>query len=230
MKATIIIVLGALILLCSLYATAKHRAGFTARLIRYELKPGYQAQFRKAVSRYVKQAIADKSNVMAEAYYEQESTQVIWLIERWSGKKAMPKFDEAGLVKAATTYQLKDLEPLTKQQWRKTSRIEDKQLTIMLFVDAREGTEEQFKEIYHRAMPQFRSEPGVVTYQLSAIEGADTRFVTYEKFRSQEAFAYHLDFPPIKPVVSFLESSIKNSPFQQGLHHLIEFAPLTREQ
>lgn len=229
MKATIMIVLGALILLCSLYTVAKHNAGFTARLVRYELKPGYQAQFRKALSRYVKQVIADKDNVMAEAYYEQESTNVIWLIERWSGKRALAKFDEVGLVKPAKVYPLKDLEPLTKAQWRKTARIEDKPLTVMLFVDAKKGSQQSFKSIYHKAMPQFRSEPGVVTYQLSEIEGDDTQFVTYEKFRSKDAFAYHLEFPPIKPVVSFLETSIKNPPFQQGLHNLIEFAPLTRE-
>ncbi len=99
----------------------------------------------------------------------------------------------------------------------------------MLFVDAKQGTQHDFKAIYHKAMPQFRSEPGVVTYQLSEIEGDETKFVTYEKFRSDEAFQYHLKFPPIQPVIDYLNTSIKKPPFQDGIHNLIEFAPLTRE-
>jgi quinol monooxygenase YgiN len=131
--------------------------------------------------------------------------------------------------KPVEIYTLKDLEPLTKQQWRKTAKAEDQPLTIMLFVDAKPGTQESFKTIYHKAMPLFRSEPGVVTYQLSEIEGDGTRFLTYEKFRSEEAFQYHLKFPPIQPVLDYLNTSIKKPPFQNGIHNLVEFAPLTRE-
>jgi quinol monooxygenase YgiN len=78
-------------------------------------------------------------------------------------------------------------------------------------------------------MPQFRSEDGVVTYQLSQLEDDSTQFVTYEKFRSNEAFQFHLNFPPIRPVIDYLNTSIKKQPFQDGIHNLIEFAPLTRE-
>jgi len=99
----------------------------------------------------------------------------------------------------------------------------------MLFVDSKEGTQAEFKQTYHVAMPQFRSEPGVVTYQLSQVAGDDTKFVTFEKFRSPASFQYHLNFPPIQPVIDYLQTSIKQQPFQRGLHTLIEFAPLTRE-
>jgi quinol monooxygenase YgiN len=238
MKATTPAVFGALILLCSLYVTAHRQrpaeAVATARLTRYELKPEYQEQFRKVLSDYVKHALAEESNIMAEAYYEQEHPAVLWLIERWASKKEMGKLnkaivDESALAKPAKVFQVKDLEPLTKQQWRRTAKSKDHPLTVMLFVDAKKGTQQSFKTIYHKAMPQFRSEPGVVTYQLSEMEGDDTQFVTYEKFRSDEAFQYHLKFPPIQPVIDYLNTNIKKPPFQQGLHNLIEFAPLTRE-
>jgi quinol monooxygenase YgiN len=78
-------------------------------------------------------------------------------------------------------------------------------------------------------MPQFRSEPGVINYQLSQLQEDSTRFVTYEKFRSEDAFQYHLNFPPIQPVIDYLNSSIKKQPFQTGLHRLIEFAPENRK-
>ena len=94
----------------------------------------------------------------------------------------------------------------------------------MLFVDSKVGTEANFKAVYHRAMPQFRSEPGVINYQLSQLEEDSSQFVTYEKFRNEDAFQYHLKFPPIQPVIDYLNTSIKKQPFQTGLHRLIEFA------
>lgn len=199
-----------------------------SKMTMYEVKEESLSHFKESLSKYVFSAIASKNNIMAEAFYEQNKPNVLWLIERWNGKSELQDLNETNLVKSKTYY-IKDLEALTKEQWRKTAKKEDNQLVIMLFVDAKKGTEQNFKDTYHIVMPQFRSESGVVTYQLSEIEGDETQFVTYEKFRSNEAFQYHLNFPPIQPVIEFLETSIKNPPFQNGLHNLIEFAPLNRE-
>ena len=108
------------------------------------------------------------------------------------------------------------------------AKKEDKPLTIMLFVDAKTGTADNFKTVYHTAMPQFRGEPGVINYQLSQLDEDSTQFVTYEKFRNEDAFQYHLNFPPIQPVIDYLNTSIKKQPFQTGLHRLKRFAPLTQ--
>lgn len=213
----------------------------TARIIRYEVKKEYQTEFQKAISDYVQESLLNNHNIMSEAYFEQENQSVIWLFERWNDKNELQKFSnnlkskiliealKKALVKPEEIIDVKDLEPISKQEWRKRSRAEDKQLTIMLFVDAKAGTEDDFKKIYHKAMPEFRSEAGVVTYQLSEFENDKTKFVTFEKFRSQDAFQFHLNFPPIQPVIDYLNTSIKKQPFQTGIHNLIEFAPLIRE-
>jgi putative intracellular protease/amidase/quinol monooxygenase YgiN len=212
-----------------------------ARLTCYEIKPEYQDQFRKAIADYVSYAISVESNIMTEAYYEKENASILWIIERWvnydewmnaksnAQSKALVRLAEMAMAKPLKSISIKDLEPISKQQWRRTAGTTDSQLTIMLFVDAKAGTQGAFKDVYHIAMPQFRSEPGVITYQLSQFEEDHTQFVTYEKFRSNEAFQYHLNFPPIKPVIDYLNSSIKKQPFQDGIHNLIEFAPLIRE-
>ena len=212
-----------------------------ARLTRYEVKAEYHEQFRNVIAGYISHAISTESNIMAEAYYERENPSILWKIERWASNgewevfngntqsKALMRLAEIALAKPPQTIKVRDLEPISKQQWRRTTSRVDSQLTIMLFVDAKPGTQRHFKDVYHIAMPQFRSEPGVVTYQLSQFEEDDTQFVTYEKFRSNAAFQYHLNFPPIKPVIGYLNSSIKKQPFQDGIHNLIEFAPLLRE-
>jgi quinol monooxygenase YgiN len=209
-----------------------------ARLIRYEVKPELQVVFRKAISDYILYSLNIESNILSEAYYEQDKPSVLWIIERWGNKTALDKISRSmqfkaidslsknGLIQPVEMFYVKDLEPLSKQQWRNSAAKEDKPVTVMLFVDSKPGTENNFKEVYHTAMPQFRSEPGVINYQLSQFENDSTRFVTYEKFRSEDAFQYHLNFPPIKPVIDYLNTSIKQQPFQIGLHRLIAFASL----
>jgi quinol monooxygenase YgiN len=221
----------------SALATAQNEIG--ARITRYEIKIEFQEKFKNTVAAYVQKSILSDKNIMSEAYFEQEDQAVIWLFERWINQNELEKFvnnskEINDLAKTAflvpqKVIEVKDLEPLTKEEWRKTSRKGEKQLTIMLFVDAKKGTEDNFMKVYHKAMPEFRSESGVVTYQLSQLKEDPTQFVTFEKFRNKEAFQYHLNFPPIQPVIDFLNSSIKKQPFQDGIHNLIEFAPLIRE-
>ncbi|MEO6175908.1 MAG: antibiotic biosynthesis monooxygenase family protein [Flavobacterium circumlabens] len=212
-----------------------------ARITRYEVKKDDREKFQKALKEYVAAALSNEGNIMAEAYFEKENQAVIWLFERWNNQKELEQFRKNLKAKAVTIVAktalakpekiiyVKDLEPISKKEWRRTSKAEDEQLTIMLFVEAKAGTEENFRKLYHIAMPQFRSEPGVVTYQLSQAEKDAMQFITFEKFRSNDAFQYHLNFPPIQPVLDYLNTSIKKQPFQDGIHHLVEFAPLIRE-
>ncbi len=240
-KNAILIVVGVFMTMATGNHVQAQKTEMFGRLTRYAVKPDYQEQFRRSLSDYVSQALALESNIQAEAYYERDNQLVLWLVERWRNRNELERFGKSSQSRAidslkgealsmnAETYYVTDLEPISKQQWRRAAKAEDHPLTQMLFVDSKEGTQDAFKGTYHVAMPQFRSEPGVVTYQLSQVLGKDTKFVTYEKFRSEEAFQYHLKFPPIKPVIDYLHTSIKEQPFEKGLHTLVEFAPLTRD-
>jgi len=202
-------------------------------IIRYQVNKTYQEQFRKVLSDYISYAVSSEQNIMAEAFSEQDNPYLFWVIERWNSKEELNKCHSHSLFKAIEALSrkaleqpieithIKDLEPISKKEWRKEPAQGDNPIIIMLFVDSKAGTEENFKSVYHTAMPQFRSEPGVINYQLSQLEEDKTQFVTYEKFRSEDAFQYHLNFPPIKPVIEYLNTSIKKQPFQIGLHRLI---------
>lgn len=211
------------------------------RLTRYTVRPELGERFRGALSAYVARALSEESNIQAEAYYERDDRSVLWLIERWKNRGELARFGSSSsareieslrrdaLAGSIETYHVTDLEPLSKEQWRRTPKAADQPLTIMLFVDSIPGTQDEFRAAYHIAMPPFRGQPGVVTYQLSQLENEDAKFVTFEKFRSDEAFAAHLKFSATKPVVDYLEAKSQRQPFQKGLHTLIEFAPLIRE-
>lgn len=212
-----------------------------AKLTRFEVKQQDLDQFKKVLASYVLESIENENNIMSEAYFDEQNASVLWLIERWTNKVELDKISKKSSMKAVNTLAkkaltkpakilfVKDLEPISKSEWRRTPKSSDTPFTIMLFVDSKAGTESNFMNVYHTAMPQFRSEPGVVTYQLSQLESDSTQFITFEKFRSKDAFQYHLNFPPIQPVIDYLNTSIKKPPFQDGINNLIEFAPLTRQ-
>nr|WP_295926510.1 antibiotic biosynthesis monooxygenase [uncultured Dyadobacter sp.] len=214
-------------------ASDKNSRETIAVLTRYDVKESHREDFRQALKNYVAMALVNDNNIMAEAYTEQDQPLVFWVIERWNsqagfeGNAVRPAFQtihflaENALSKTAQQIYLNDLEPVSKQQWRTDAHCDDSPLTVMLFVDAKPGTEKRFAEVYHEAMPKFRSEYGVINYQLSQFTSDSTRFVTYERFRSEEAFQYHLNFPPIQPVIDYLNTSIQAQPFQKGLHRLI---------
>lgn len=204
-----------------------------AIITRYDVKNGYGDRFREALKNYAAHALANENNIMVEAYSEQEQPLVMWVIERWNNKRSFDQFCRtrpfksleilcgSALLKPAQTIYVQDLEPVSRKQWRIAAAKADKPVTIMLFVNAQPGTARSFQEIYHKAMPSFRSEPGVINYQLSRFEHDSTRFVTYEKFRSEQSFQYHLNFPLIQPVIDYLNTSIIKQPFQAGLHRLV---------
>lgn len=215
------------------------KSGEIAKITRFQVKQEYIEQFKNQINDYVKLSLSKNANIMAEGYFEETAPNTLWLFERWKSREAFEKasnskegiseLSKKALIESIREIFVKDLEPISKNQWRKTSSLSDKQLTIILFVDAKIGSASKFKKVYHQAMPKFRSEAGVVNYQLSQLESDKSQFVTFEKFRSKEAFQYHLNFPPIQPVIDFLNTSIKKQPFQDGLHTLIEFTPLSRQ-
>jgi len=67
---------------------------------------------------------------MAEAYQEEDKPTILWLIDRWINAEELEKFSESqqgkaleallqtALFEPPKTYNLRDLEPLTKKQWR----------------------------------------------------------------------------------------------------------------
>ncbi|WP_324678158.1 antibiotic biosynthesis monooxygenase [Hymenobacter sp. GOD-10R] len=197
-----------------------------AQLTSYRVKPTHQAAFRQALSEYVTSALNLPGNIMAEAYTELDKPDVFWLIERWRDQAqredyqksypatAVARLAEEALAAPAELLLVHDLEPLSKEDWLRAPAASDQPLTVMLFVDAVAGTGPEFRRRYHAAMPQIRQEAGIVTYQLTQVQGSEGKFITYEKFRNAQALQDHLKFSFVGPILDFLHTSITNPPFE----------------
>lgn len=67
----------------------------TARLTRFEVKQGHEAEFRKSLTEFVSAAIRLEGNIMAEAYHEENKPTVLWLIDRWASAGELKKFSKS---------------------------------------------------------------------------------------------------------------------------------------
>ena len=234
MKTTELLAAGVLLMSSGVAGTTEPKP-VLALITKYQVKPADRESFRAKIAEYVTAAEKANGNIMAEAYEDRGQENIIWTIERWDNPQSHDQYQHTDAAKALAAagrsalaapeehMQIDDLEPLSKTDWRRRPNPEDHPFTAMLILRVKPGTEDEFKKIYHTAMPKFRGEAGVVTYQLSQNKADKTQFITYEKFRGDDAFQFHLKFPPINRVINFLRTSIQDPPFEKGLHNLIEF-------
>lgn len=208
-----------------------------AKLRKHQIAQQHQDKLPDMLKNYLSNALKTDGNIMTEAYYEESSHNNIWLIERWEERISADQHEDSPWAKELNkvtspqeTFFLEDLDPLSKEVWRNAAettgnaeQTTSNPLTMLLFVHARQGTEEEFKQLFHEAMPQLRSTDGIVIYQLSQFLDNKTRFVTFEKFRDDAVFQAHLKYPLIVPIIQFLQTSIQDPPFESHFHRLIKF-------
>ncbi|BAV05039.1 Quinol monooxygenase YgiN [Filimonas lacunae] len=199
-------------------------------LTQYHVKTAWQNRFLEVLDEYVRIAATKEGNIMSAAYYERGDACIMWIVERWSSHtfykqnkkstdaKAVGAFTKMGLSSPPETTFVKELESFSKE-------VNQDALTIMLFIDVKAGTEKQFISINRNLAPVLQEAPGVLFYQLSQVINNKTRFVVCKQFRDWDTFRYHLQEPALQPVLIFLQTSIKEPPFEKGYHHLIPFAP-----
>ncbi|WP_309789679.1 putative quinol monooxygenase [Filimonas zeae] len=208
-------------------------------LTHYQVKTCYHEQFTAMISMYVFNSLKATGNIMAAAYYEQGDVTVIWVMERWSNgalyeenrkspaAEMVRVFTEAeGAVLKERLY-MRELEWFTRDSPRKAlPETDEHPLVVMLFVDVKRGMAAQFIRMNRAAIPAIQMDAGLLTFQLSQVVKYNTRFVVYKKFYNRDALQNHLKSAAIVPVIRFLQSAVKEPPFERAYHHLIEFAPL----
>ncbi|SHN42382.1 putative quinol monooxygenase [Chitinophaga sp. CF418] len=207
------------------------KKGQTIVLTQYHIKNSYRDEFLEVLERYAFSSLQATGNAMAEAYYERGDSCIMWMIERWSSPdfykknkrttaaKAVGALVKIGMAGPVETFFLQELELFSRE-------ISRDALTIMLFVDVKAGTEEHFKSINRNIMPALQKSPGLLLFQLNQVVNHKTQFVIYKKFSNWDTFQYHLKEPALDPVMKFLQTSIKEYPFENGYHHLIQFGQL----
>ncbi|MCF6405209.1 antibiotic biosynthesis monooxygenase [Chitinophaga filiformis] len=207
-------------------------------LTKYHAKTAYQHEFLEGLSAYVFSSLEATGNIMSEAFYEKGDFCIMWVMERWGNYdfyKKNRRSSEAGVVRhlaktglitAVETVFLKDLLLFSLARSRNPLKENDRQITVMLFIEVKSGAKNYFRSIKQAIISVFRDKPGMLHFQLSRVRCFRRRFIVCKKFRDWDAFQYHLKDPALQPVITFLQSAVKEPPYEKGYHHLIQFAPL----
>lgn len=219
----------------------RYAGGNTATVVltHYHVKTCQHEQFSAMVSAYVFSSLKANGNIMAAAYYEQGDVTVMWVMERWhsgdfyeencksSAAEVVRVFIATGGALLKERLFMRNLELFSRDGPRKTVPGADEHpLSVMLLIDIKRGMAGRFRHINGVAMPAVQKERGLLTFQFYQVINHKTRFVVYKKFYNREALQYHLKSGAIAPVIRFLQTSVKDPPFEKAYHHLIEFAPL----
>src|SRR5688572_22463652 len=105
------LILAMSILLCSMYAKAQKtdRMDDVVIITQFDVKKDHTKKIRKLLHKYVKHAVDNKDNIMAEAYYEEESPSVMWLIERWSSQRGLEQMRNGAAFKLVSLFSEKKM-------------------------------------------------------------------------------------------------------------------------
>lgn len=209
----------------------------TVAMSQYQAKASYQTELLQLLNEYIFSSRRAVGNIMMEGYYELGDASIMWIVERWTSEKYYEEnksstaakniidLENILVVPPVETMFLTDLELLIKDDCQNKME-KGQQMSIMLFVDVQQGSEDYFISINRDVINAFRNEPGVLILRLSQFTTDKTRFVVYKKFRNKDSFRLHLRSAAIVPVIKFLQTSVKEQPFEKGYRHLIEFATI----
>lgn len=212
----------------------------TVAMSQYQAKASYQTELFQLLSEYVFSSRRAVGNIMMEGYYELGDASIMWIVERWTSEKYYEEnksstaaknindLEKTLVVSPVETVFLTDLELLIKDN-SQNKMEKGQQMCVMLFVDVKQGSEDYFRSINRDVITAFRNEPGVLILRLSQFTNDKTRFVVYKKFKNKDSFQLHLRSAAIVPVIKFLQTSVKEQPFEKGYRHLIEFTPIIIE-
>ena len=81
-----------------------------------------------------------------------------------------------------------------------------KQLTILGFMTAQPGTEQDLLTQIESLVTSTRAEPGCINYDFHQHTTEPDRFVFYENFADQAAFDYHFAQPYTQDWIAFAEA------------------------
>ena len=75
--------------------------------------------------------------------------------------------------------------------------MEAKMIVVLAVLEAQAGKEKEFEDALRAMIPQVQNEDGTLTYILHRAKDNPAKFMFYEKYKDDEAFAYHGSTPYI---------------------------------
>ena len=67
----------------------------------------------------------------------------------------------------------------------------NKEISLIIMIEVKPGQREEQIKAYNELAPKVLAEEGCLEYNLQAVDGDENKFVLVEKWKSEEALAFH---------------------------------------
>jgi quinol monooxygenase YgiN len=208
-------------------------------LVTFNVKAEHREAFKNALISDRKGAASEKGNISMELYEQKDKPNTFYLFERWVNKKSLDEHftkkyakDVLVLNKTALTtpmeiLYLNDISPLPKNEI-KNPLSTDVPVDIVVIFKVKDGMQNTFIKQFEKSIVNSRPESGNIEFFFHTVPGDNTKFVLYERWRSQAALDFHFAQPYTKELFEMFKSTLEK-PVEEYLNFITEIGYEKRE-
>jgi quinol monooxygenase YgiN len=201
-------------------------------LVTFHVKPEQKEVFKKALVADREGAAGEKGNISMELYEHKDKPNTFYFFERWENQKALDDHfakkytkDVLELSKTALTtpmeiLYLNDISPLPANEI-KSPLASDTLVDLIVVFKVKDGMQDAFIKQFQKSVVNSRPEPGNIEFFFHTVPGDNTKFVLYERWRSQAALDFHFAQPYTKELFGIFQSTLAG-PVDEYLNFVTE--------
>jgi quinol monooxygenase YgiN len=172
-------------------------------LVTFKVKPEMRSAFKQVLLDDVINAQQESGCISMTLFEAKDDPNTMFFFERWQDQsaldshfaqsytKAVIELANVALTEPMEILYLKDLAPLPVENLQ-DSAVSPDGVDLIVPFEVKEGMDERFKEQFLNSVKHSRPELGCIAFHIHAVQGNDSQFLLYERWKNQSAFDFHL--------------------------------------
>ncbi|MFZ4929074.1 putative quinol monooxygenase [Chryseobacterium sp. Mn2064] len=201
-------------------------------LVTFNVKADQKEALRKALIADKNGALNEKGNISMELFEHKDKPNTFYLFERWDNQKSLDEhftkkyakdvleLNKTALTKPMEILYLHDVSPLPKNEI-KNPLSSDTPVDLVVIFKVKDGMQETFINQFQKSIVNSRPEQGNIEFFFHTVPGDNTKFVLYERWRSQAAIDFHFAQPYTKELFEMFKSALEQ-PIEEYLNFINE--------
>lgn len=201
-------------------------------LVTFNVKEDRKEELKKALIADKQGALTENGNISMELFEHRDQHNTFYLFERWENQqaldahftkeyaKAVLELNKTALTSPMDILYLEDFSPLPKNDIKKPS-LNDNMVDLFVFFQVKDGKQDIFIKQFEKSIAFSRPETGNVQFFFHTINGDNTRYVLYERWRNQEAIDFHFAQPYTVELFEMFKSALEK-PIEEYLNFIQE--------
>jgi quinol monooxygenase YgiN len=201
-------------------------------LVTFNVKPGQKEILKSALLDDAKNARNEKGNITMELYEHKDKPANLYLFERWENQQALDEhFDKPytkqvlALNKTALSspmeiLYLNDIAPLPGAALKKPVAA-DTPVDLIVIFTVKDGMQQGFVQQFKKSVQNSRPEEGNIAFHFHSVDGDNTKFVLYERWKSQAALDFHFTQPYTSELFELFKTALAK-PVEESLNFVTE--------